>query len=365
MDRNRFSRSNFNRLATMALVFALAWALLPDPALAQAESPEKPKREKLFKSAEVMNITLQAPWREVIKEKKNQDPYPAKLNYTDKLGQTHSIPATVQRRGFSRQEVCKFPPIRLRFNREDVKDTIFRGQQSLKLVTHCNRGQRWEQYYVKEYAIYQMYREITDMSFRARPLSVTYIENADDSSEDAHFAFLVEDDSDVAKRNDTKKLELLKVSPRQLQPEQATRLALFEYIIANVDFDQTAGTKSGQCCHNSRLFGLDPNANIYIVPYDFDSSGLVDSDYAAPHPSLPIKRVTQRLYRGFCVHNPSLEAVRQEFLAKEQALYTIVSSTSLLSEQSGDNMLDFLQDSFAILRDNEKFDKQIIRKCRK
>ncbi len=220
-------------------------------------------------------------------------------------------------------------------------------------------------YIRKEFVIYKMYREITDLSVRARLLSVTYVDNADGSSEDPHFAFIIDDDSDVAKRNDTKKLELLKVKPSQLQPEQANRLALFEYIIANVDFDQTAGTKSGQCCHNSRLFGLDPNANIYIVPYDFDSSGLVDSDYAAPHPSLPIDRVTQRLYRGFCVHNPSLEAVRQEFLAKEQALYTIVRNASLLTEQSSENMLEFLQDSFAMLRDDEKFNKQIIRKCRK
>jgi hypothetical protein len=91
----------------------------------------------------------------------------------------------------------------------------------------------------------------------------------------------------------------------------------------------------------------------------------VGSDYAAPHPSLPISRVTQRLYRGFCVHNPSLEAVRQEFLANEQDLYTIVRNAGLLKERSSENMLEFLQDSYAILRDDVKFNKQIIQKCRK
>lgn len=365
MNRSRYPRLNSNPLSIVALMFALVWGLPPNQAMAQAESPEAPKPEKLFKSVEVINITLKAPWRQIIKDKKNQNPYPATLDYTDNLGHSFSIPLTVERRGLTRQTVCKHPPIKLRFNPEDVKDTIFHGQNSLKMVTHCDVGERWEQYYVREYVIYQIYREITELSFRARPLSVTYIDSSNDSSQKPRFAFLIEDDSDVAKRNDIKKLATPEIVPEQLQAEQASRMALFEYIIANVDFDQTGGPKTDECCHNSRLFGLDPAANIYPIPYDFDGSGLVDTHYAAPNEFLPIKKVTQRLYRGFCAHNPSLEAVRQEFFAHEEPIYSIVRNESLLTEHSRDNMLEFLQDSFATLRDNAKFDKQIIQKCRK
>jgi hypothetical protein len=113
------------------------------------------------------------------------------------------------------------------------------------------------------------------------------------------------------------------------------------------------------------LFGLDPQANIYPIPYDFDGSGTVDTHYAAPNEFLPIKKVTQRLFRGFCAHNPSLEAVRQEFFADEEAIYSLVRNESLLSDHSRSEMLDFLGDSFAIFRDDEKFNKQIIQKCRK
>jgi hypothetical protein len=348
-----------------ALLVALAGIVPNSQLMAQAETAEEPKPEKLFKSVEVINITLHAPWRQIIKDKKNQNPYPATLDFTDSLGQSVSIPLTVERRGLTRQTVCKHPPIKLRFNPEDVKDTIFRGQKSLKMVTHCDVGERWEQYYAREYVIYQIYREITELSFRARPLSVTYVDSEKSSDQKPRFAFLIEDDSDVAKRNDIQKLDTPEITPEQLQSEQATRMALFEFMIANVDFDQTGGPKTDECCHNSRLFGLDPQANIYPIPYDFDGSGIVDTHYAAPNEFLPIKKVTQRLFRGFCAHNPSLEAVRQEFFADEEAIYAIVRNETLLSDHSRSEMLDFLGDSFAIFRDDAKFNKQIIQKCRK
>jgi hypothetical protein len=375
MDNGQHSQVNFNRLFLIVLTLALVWGVAPNPAMAQAqaeaqaqaqaESPEEPKPEKLFKSEAEIQITLKAPWNDIIRNKKNQNPYPATMEFVDEQGQPVSIPLTVERRGLTRQTICKHPPIKLRFNPEDVKDTIFRGQKSLKMVTHCDVGERWTRYYIKEFVIYQIYRHITDLSFRARPLSVTYVESESDSSQKPRFAFLIEDDSDVAKRNNIEKLDTPEIQPNQLQAEQATRLALFEYIISNVDFDQTGGPKSDGCCHNSRLFGLDPQADILPVPYDFDGSGLVNSHYAAPNEFLPIKKVTQRLFRGFCVHNPSLEPVRQEFFAKEQEIYTIVRDQTLLSEPAEEAMLDFLQDSFAILHDEEKFNKLIIQKCRK
>ena len=375
MDNGRHSQVNFNRFFLIALMLALACLLPQNPAMAQAqaqaqapaqaESPEAAKPEKLFKSDEVMKITLKGPWREIMKNKKNQDPYPATLEYTDSLGQPVSIPLTVGRRGLTRQQVCRFPPIKLRFKPEDVKDTIFHGQESLKMVTHCDAGERWEQYYVKEFVLYQIYRHVTDLSFRARPLSVTYVDSDNDSAQDPRFAFLIEDDSDVAKRNDIKKLDLVEIRPSQLQAEYASRVALFQYIIANVDYETTIGPKGSNCCHNARLFGLSPDENIYAIPYDFDGTGAVDTHYAAPNEFLPIKYVTQRLFRGFCLHNATMEAMRQEFLANEQAIYTIVRDETLLTEHSRDNLLDYLQDSFAILRDDAKYDKLIIQKCRK
>ena len=62
------------------------------------------------------------------------------------------------------------------------------------------------------------------------------------------------------------------------------------------------------------------NENInpkYTVPYDFDSSGLVDTHYAAAPSQLGVRNIRQRLYRGFCAHNDTLPQAAQLFRDKK------------------------------------------------
>ena len=91
---------------------------------------------------------------------------------------------------------------------------------------------------------YRMYNVITDKSFRVRPLKVTYIDSATGKSDDTHFAFLIEDDSDVAKRNDLKKLNIPKVKLSQLSPDIISDFSLFQLQIGNVDWEQKSALVS-------------------------------------------------------------------------------------------------------------------------
>ena len=52
-------------------------------------------------------------------------------------------------------------------------------------------------------------------SFRVRPLQATYLDSDSGEEVDSRFAFLVEDDSDVAKRNGLEKVDVgrIPVSP--------------------------------------------------------------------------------------------------------------------------------------------------------
>jgi len=363
MSRNYSTFTSSIRLALTATMVCLLWVL---PALAQSESeaPDKPKREKLFNSDETLDVSLRAPWSDIVRDEKNQDPYPATIEFSDSKG-PHSIPLTVQRRGLTRQTVCKFPPIKLRFEKEAVKGTLFSGQKSLKLVTHCDKGNRWEQYYLKEMLAYRMYNLITERSFRVRPLSITYIDSERNSDDGPRFAFLIEDDSDVAKRNKLNTLDIRLIQPRQLESLDGSRLALFQFMIGNVDWSALKGPGVRDCCHNAKLIGLDENSPLYAVPYDFDSSGLVDAHYAAPNAGLPIRDVTQRLYRGYCVHNPTLETARQEFLANEQAILGLVTNENRLNSGSIRGATRYLEEFFDILKSDSQFKKNITGRCRK
>lgn len=347
---------------------------------AASAEDEKARPQKLFESEDTLVIEMTAPWREFVRNENYKGSYPAKLEYTDELGNVESLDLSVERRGVTRQRVCKIPPVKLRFEKGAAKGTTFRGQGSLKMVTHCEMKDGYEQYYVLEMLAYRMYNLLTDYSFKVRPLTVTYyqVEDPDEKesrfsltkkkkSEGPVFAFLIEDDKDVANRFDLHKLNVGKISVKQLDPDEAAVFALFQYMISNVDWAATAGPDPAQCCHNTKLIGPEPTMpddTVHAIPYDFDSSGLVDSPYAHPPENLPVRSVTQRLYRGYCAHNSALDNARQKMLANEQAIYSLVESETRLEPGRQKKALGYLAKFFEIMRDDDQFQKQVVKKCR-
>lgn len=350
------------RCLFLLMVFATLPAAAQTPA-AGAEDSGKP--QKLFESDQTLEVEIEAPWRRLVRDVRNQDPYPGTLTWTDETGTEYSVPITVERRGLTRQRVCEFPPIKLRIEKDRVRGTTFRGQDSLKMVTHCDKGDRWEQYYIKEMLAYRMYNLLTDLSFRVRPLSVRYVEAEGGSSQSGRFAFVIEDDSDVAKRNGMDKLHLNEIQPEQLESREASRFALFQYMIGNVDWAVLSGPGSEECCHNAKLVGTNPDHDLVALPYDFDSSGLVDAHYAAPNEGLPIRQVTERLYRGFCVHNATLQAAREELQALEPDIHALIEAEDRLSRRSSKIMSRYLDEFFKTIKYDQSFEREIIRECRK
>jgi hypothetical protein len=367
MARTQVQKYQRNRTFVF-LVSTLALLIFNmQPLFAQDDPNEADKPDKLFSSEETINMTLTGPWREIEKNKDFQEPYEGKLEYTDDQGNPISLDLTVQRRGITRQRVCDFPPIRLRFEKEEVNNTTFRGQDSLKMVTHCNKAEKYEQYYILEMLAYRMYNLITDFSFRVRPLNVTYLDSDTGTKIENRFAFLIEDDSDVAKRHDLKKVRIGKIGISKLQPRQTSEMSLFAYMISNLDWSAMAGPDDS-CCHNSKLIGPEPllkEDKVYPIPYDFDASGLVNAPYAAPPAGVPVKNVTQRLYRGICRFNDELEATRQEFLKQETAIFALISNEKRLYENTQKKSIKFIENFFKIIKDPKAFEKNIIRDCRK
>jgi hypothetical protein len=357
------------RSRALLLVSTLAFLMFNMQPLSAQDDPGKIARpDKLFSSEETLNVTITGPWRDVRGNKANQEPYAGKIEFRDNQGKPVSLDLTVQRRGVARQRVCKFPPIRLRFNKEEIKGTIFRGQDSLKMVTHCKREKEFEQYFILEMLAYRMYNLITEFSFRVRPLNVTYVDSETGRKDVDRFAFLIEDDSDVAKRLDLKKVNIEKIQVWQLEPRVTSEFTLFQYMIANVDWAALDGTKRDACCHNSKLIGPEPlrlEDKIYPIPYDFDSSGLVDPPYASTPAGLPMKSVTQRLYRGYCEFNNDLEAARELFLKQETAIYSLINNEDRLYGKTKKKSTKYIGEFFEIIKDPKDFDKNIIKKCRK
>jgi hypothetical protein len=357
------------RIRTASLLLATLSFLLTGalPAFAQETQGGEPKADKLFSSDDTMNVTMTGPWQSIMKDEKNQNPYPAKIEFTDDSGNTISLDITAERRGITRQRVCDFPPIRLRVEKEAAKDTKFRGQKSIKMVTHCKKSKRYEQYYIMEMLIYQMYNLVTDFSFRVRPLNVKYIDSKTGKTDESRFAFLIEDDSDVAKRHGLKKLNVGKVRLSQLDPKVTSEMSLFQYMIGNIDWAGMSGPSPDECCHNVKPIGPEPLQRtdpVYPIPYDFDSAGLINAPYAAPPQGVPITKVTQRLYRGYCKKNSGLEGARTTILAQEAAINALIANESLLTDSTKKKATKYLAKFFKSMKKPKDFERLIIKKCR-
>lgn len=341
----------------------LALCLL-GPASAACAADDSPG---LFESEETLVVTFTAPWRELVRNRRAEDAYPATIEYTGASGETVSVELTVERRGVSRQKVCRFPPVKLRFQEDAAKDTLFRGQKNLKMVTHCQERSNYEQHYVLEMLAYRIFNQLTERSFRVRPLLVTYEEPGRRVDDDPTFGFLIEDDKRLAERLDLEKVDVPSIGPGRLDAGEAALMALFQYLIANSDWAALRGPEPEECCHNIKLMGpKSPEAGgrLFAIPYDFDAAGLVNTDYAAPASGLPIRTVTQRLYRGYCVHNQALGEARRQVLAREQAIYDLVTAEESLQSRRRDRANSFLEQGFEILRDDKDFQRRIVDRCR-
>ena len=358
------------RKATIVLMyFALLFVAHPSFWLATAEAApaggDQGKSPKLFTTDAPVTLTLTGPWRDFLRNKAEKKRYQGTLEYSDEAGAKRSIPVAFEARGHNRLKVCKVPGIKLIFDKAATEGTPFRGNKSLKLSTHCDSGERFEQYVLKEMLAYHIYNVVTERSFKVRSASVTYVDSADHKGDGPHFGFLIEDDSDVAKRNHLAKLAMAKAPLEQLEPLEASRFALFEYLIGNTDFAQLSGPTADKCCHNSVLIGENPQSKLYTVPYDFDSSGLVDAQYAVPNAVLKISSNRERVYRGFCAYNATLQAARSEYLRLEPQILELARKDSRFTADSRQWANDYLSKGFELLRNDDKFARDVTGKCRK
>jgi len=341
---------------------AVGW-LLASPAMAA---------DHLFADGPPLRITLTAPFKSLVSMAKYAlKPYPATLTLTDPAGATQSFAIQVRARGISRRKYyCGFPPLLLTFDKDAVRGSLFHGQHHLKLVNYCNPGPDFEQRVMLEYLVYKLYNLVTPMSFRVRSAQVTYRDSAAEPGI-TRFGYLIEDIRSVAGRNEREEVKGPShvVSLGQLDPRATTRAAMLEYMIGNLDWDFLASAVGESCCHNARLLAA-PDAkpatarDVVPVPYDFDFTGFVDSPYAGPPEGIPIEKLTNRFFRGYCAQSGEIPAVAQEYLARRADMTAVIDRQPGLDPKFRDKTERFMDGFFATLNDPGRLQSQLIRHCR-
>lgn len=335
----------------------MVFALLLTVASASLASP-------LFSDDSRLVLSIEAPMRELIKKRDDRPVYDAVIRYSDSSGQERVLRGRLTSRGNARLEICDFPPLRLEFNESDTAGTVFEGQTRLKMVTQCNKRGDAERWLLQELGIYLAYNEITDYSYRARRLDVTYIDSDSSRWKRIQPAFFIESTDELARRLHRVSVRPPFIEPDQFDQAEISKYMLFQLLIANTDFSVKRGTSGEGCCHNGRVLTLPgEQKNWIVVPYDFDQAGLIHTDYAIPDRRLGIRRVTSRLYRGFCWHSELLPETIDLFRDRREAITGALISPALSSSRQS-RMRRFIQGFYGILDDPGELQKRISDQCR-
>ncbi len=321
--------------------------------------------DPLFADDSILEVRLVAPLKQIMKERTIDEELPGTFEMVTADGSSLQVPVQIRTRGNyrRRKNICQFAPLRFNFKKSDVSDTLLDKQDKVKLVTHCKkRSKVYEQAVIKEYLVYRMLNIITDISFRARLLRITYVDSDDDNSETTTFAFLIENKGRLAKRLEMESMDVESVQMHELDREYTNLGSVYQYLIGNLDFSPVRGSEGKSCCHNFALF-LDNNEKHWSIPYDFDMTGFVEPPHLKPNPTYKQRDVRQRVYRGRCYNQKHLPSTLQQFRDKRADIEALIADQPGMDKSSRKRVSSYVEDFYKLLDKEDKLLKKFADTC--
>lgn len=283
---------------------------------------------------------------------------PATLSYRAEDGTEHKFDILLRTRGrgSERTSACAFPSFFIRFPPEQTHGTLFAGESSVPFTTHCfHHSKLYQAYSILEYLAYRLYNLVTENSLKVRLARVSY-RRAGSKRTFTRYGFFTEHFEGMAERIGAEIWETEQLDPRRTDAVELAMLSVFQYMIGNLDWSVIRP-------HNIVLFRKSGGA-ILPVAFDFDYSGLVDTEYAVPPDYLRIRTVRTRRYRGFCRPDTDWDAVFNGFLAQREGALRLIGGLPELSRARRIRARSYLTSFFRILESERERQKSIVTACR-
>lgn len=316
--------------AAVAFVLALLWSL---PAFSHTIFDE-------LHYAEVLKVTLEFDLRQIRDDAELREYQTAVLRYQDREGTEREWLLKVKARGKFRLENCDFPPLRLKFSKEELERRGYDEHNKLKLVTHCLDARAYGRDYVlREYLTYRFLNELTPNSYRVQLVQITYQDSEKKSRQLVRWGFILEDTDELAERIGGEECDCYGLHFDQLPAENAATLQLFQFMIGNADWDLPS-------LRNVKSIRLKDSRAVVVVPYDFDFSGFVNAYYALPNPNLDQSSVRERILVGPSPQQEELRDACQRFVSRKQEFVRLINSMDQISRDSRNDCIDYLESFF-------------------
>ena len=229
----------------------------------------------------------------------------------------------------------------------------------VKLVTHCkSKSKKFEQYAIEEYMVYRVYNIITDTSLRVRLAHINYIDIVSGRKSQEKYAFFIEPDGVFEDRLGTKESKKKYLLQDKTMYDHMGKLAVFQYMIGNTDWAVST-------LHNIKLFAVDTTLTPYVIPYDFDWCGVINTIYSKPLPRFGLESVKDRLFRGYCRPVEQYQEYAQYFKAKREEIYELYGHFGLIDKRETKRILKYYDDFYEIISNDKALRSEFLNSCLK
>lgn len=313
---------------------------------------------QFFTDERIAELSLTTDIRKLQNEKGDDVYQPATAAFVFPDSSKVSEEIRIAARGHFRRDFCPIPPLSLNFH--NSTSPFLNDLGKLKLVIACGTSNDDEQLVLREYLCYKIYNILEPKSFRVRLLRVTIHDSKNKMKPITQFAFMIEDDADMARRNDCKTREDMVILTESTDRKTMTMVATFEYFISNGDWSVPNN-------HNTKLIWDKKNKEAlpYVVPYDFDHSGFVNAGYAAPNEILGTETVKERVYRGFPRTMEELQAVFDIYRQQKETIYSLIRNFTYLKERNRKEVTDYLEEFYKTISNKSEVQSIFIDNARK
>ncbi len=320
----------------MRFVFCFLFsALIINGLSAQVAGPES-VFDQLYQKGELLEIELETDLEFWIENRNFPEEKEAILRYQDKEGQIREWEIDLSLRGRFRRTMCEFPPLKIDFDKSNLRDQGLAEYDKWKLVTHCvDEKGIGNSYLIREYLAYELYQVLTDNAYRAQLVEVTY-KNKDSKPQLKRYGILLEGGREMGDRIGGEECEeCLNLAAEQFDLQAENLLAVFQYMIGNGDW-------STKMLRNVKVVTFE-NKKAVPVPYDFDFSGLVNASYAIPNADYQLASVEQRVFLGTLPKEEYLANTVELFKREKGDLFELVENFEYLPKRDRKDILKYLE----------------------
>jgi hypothetical protein len=319
----------------MKLITLIIYSILFIHFSAFAHQPDQQSLFDNFQKQELLEVTLETDFDQILADKRNEEYQSATFTYVDAQGGEVVENIKIRQRGKYRRRICDMPPLKLNFDKSDLKEKGFSKFDKMKLVTYCMDAPSSKETVVKEYLAYQMYQELTPYSYRTQLVKVTYIDTNNPRRKTRHFGFLIEGTSELEARIDAEEVEAFNLQADAFNTRQEALVANFQYMIGNTDWDRVT-------MRNVKIMQPKDGGKLLLVPYDFDFSGMVGATYAIPNQNLGLDSLQQRAYLGDHQDKAALSAIQSYFVRKRDHMYQVIENCRYLNRIDRQEVINYL-----------------------